>query len=179
YGSTVGLTVKNAGSLLFNPDAKDTADLYYQSTLGVRAADPSTLIDWTTGQIIPQSRFDCGIVPNTKTRLATANGGDANDYNTVVGNLRLASRPIESKDSIEYKFDLSFVDLLPQNYNNSVVRMPNPKLDQDNFLEPGSSPFLDYMETVDFIQTTQGITVDNSSNGLLSKNYVSRRTGVE
>ena len=179
YGSTVGVKVVNAGSLLFNAAAKDKADEYYRTTLGVRAADPSTLIDWTTGQILPQARFDGGTVPTVKTPSPTPNGGDANDYNTSMGNLRLVLRPIESKDSIAYKFEYDFVDLTPENYNNTVVEDPNPKLEQDHFLEPGASPFLDYMETLDFIQTTRGVTINDDSGGALARNYVSRRHSVD
>lgn len=179
YGSTEGLKVINAGSMLFNTKAKEKADEYYHTTLGVRAADPSTLLDWKTGQVVPQTRMDGGIQQTVKTPLETRNGGDYNDYNTSVGNLRLVARPIESKDSIEYKFEYSFIDLTAQNYNPESAALANAKLEQDRFLEPGCSPFLDYMETIDFIQATRGVTIDDPTNGRLSRNYVSRRHGVD
>ncbi len=178
-GDTKGIKVVNAGSLLFNDKAKEKADDYYRTTLGVRAADPSKLLDWKTGQIVPQIRIDGGTQGTAKTPSATRNGGDANDYNTSVGNLRLVARPIESKDSIEYKFEYKFIDLVAQNYNPESAALANAKLEQDRFLEPGCSPFLDYMETVDFIQATRGVTIDDPSNGALARNYVSRRHGVD
>lgn len=182
YGSTDGVTVKNAGTLLFNAEAKTKADDFYRSTLGVRAADPSTLYDWTTGQILPQARFDAGTVPTTNTPRRMPNGGDANDYNTAVGNLRLVARPIESKDSIQYKFEYSFVDLKPENYNNTVVDAPNPKLAIDPYLEPGASPFLEYMEPADFIRRTQfsnSVQEGLNTSGATPANYVSRRSSVD
>ena len=178
YGNTDGITVKNAGNLLSNPEGKATADKYYHSTLGVAAADPTTLIDWTTGQVFPQSRLNGCLIVNTKDKLPTPNGGDANDYNTGVGNLRLVSRPIESKESISFKFDYDFVDLTPENYNTTTRASPNPALERDRLLEPGASPFLEYMESKDFIQVikdaTHGITTELNVNGATPDNAVPR-----
>lgn len=182
YGSTSGLTVNNAGTLLFNQEARAKADEFYVSTLGVRAADPSTLYDWGTGQILPQARSNGGTVPAAKTASMMPNGGDANDYNTGVGNLRLVARPIESKDSIEYKFEYSFIDLTEQNYNSSVVEAPNPKLSADMYLEPGASPFLEYMEPSDFIRRTQfssSVTEGLNTSGATPATYVSRWRSVD
>lgn len=179
YASTEGIKVLNAGSLLYNDEGKEAADEYYQSVLGVRAADPSNLLDWSTGQVMPQARFKNGIANTLKTPRPTANGGDANDYNTSVGSLRLAARPIESKESIESKFSYSFVDLTPENYNGTVVADANPKLEQDRFLEPGSSPFLDYMETTDFIKACfSNKTGDVTSPSTAQAPQVDRRQGV-
>ncbi len=117
-----------------------------------------------------------------KSPIPTPNGGDANDYNTTVGNLRLVRRPIETLESIEYKFDYKFVDMTPENYNSSAkVANPNPKLAQDNFMEPGGSLFLDYMETKDFVQRTNfaaSITEVTNTSGATDANYVNRRYDV-
>ena len=179
YGSTQGMTVKNAGTLLFNAEGKVTADAYYQSTLGVRAADPSTLYDWTTGQILPQDRFDSGVVITlNKESIPTPNGGDANDFNTTVGNLRLVSRPVESRSSIEYKFKYKFVELTPENYTLPVIEDVNPSLERDRMLEPGASLFLEYMESRDFVRAVQdaakGVTTNPNVNEATPDNFVPR-----
>lgn len=182
YGDTTDVKVLNAGSILANPAAVKTADQYYRTTLGVRAADPSTLMDWTTGQILPQARINEGTSVASKSPIPTPNGGDANDYNTTVGNLRLVRRPIETLESIEYKFDYKFIDMNPQNYNASAkVANPNPKLAQDNFMEPGGSLFLDYMETKDFVQRTNfaaDVAEVTNTSGATEATYVSRRYDV-
>ena len=177
YGSTEGMVVKNAGSLLNNVEGKLSADDYYASTLGVGAADPTFLLDWSTGQVMPQARLSGVLVPSVKTPVPTSNGGDANDYNTSVGNLRLVSRPIESLDSIAFKFDYDFIDLTPENYNNSVVPISNPALESSEYLEPGASPFLEYMDSADFSKAVLGVTLTPNTGA--TSDYVSRRYGVK
>lgn len=138
-------------TLLFNDVAKATADTFYLSTLGVNAVAIDDLYDFEYGQVIPQARTNGLFVESNDTPRHAANGGDSNDYNTGVGNLRLVKRPIEGRKSIEAKFGLTFIDLNTTNYNNSSVQYQNPNLDDSEMLEPGASLFLDYQEVADFI----------------------------
>lgn len=161
YGSTEWVKMQNAGTIVNNAKAKNIADLYYAATLGVRAADPTDLMDWVTGQPVPQQRKDGGTVPGNNVRVSSPNGGDSNDFNTTVGNLRLVTRPIESMEAIKKKFSYAFIDINPINYNTSTVSVQNYRLgskdpskpDPGSYLEPGASLFLDYEETPSFIKS--------------------------
>lgn len=146
-------------TLLQNPNAKAAADSFYQGVLGVGSVAPDDLIHMTSGRSYPLSKQGGILVP------ATSGGGNAapiisahhearqgDDYYSSVGNLRLISRPIESKVSIEDKFGYKFIDINPVLYNAARVNYVNPHLASDLFLEPGASLFLDYMETQDFIK---------------------------
>lgn len=152
-------SVKSTSSVLIqNPVAKNTADRFYREVLGVGAAAPDDLIHFASGRAYPLKR-EAGILVPQQTAGAAPVGGahvkqarEDNDYYSSVGNLRLVSRPIESKDSISYKFSYNFIDLNPLMYNSSFVNYVNPKLAQNLFLEPGASLFLDYMETEEFIK---------------------------
>lgn len=144
--------------LIQNPKAKATADRFYREVLGVGAAAPDDLIHFASGQAYALERA-AGILKPIQTSGAvpvnvgkSTNFRETNDYYSTVGNLRLVSRPIESKESISYKFKYNFIDLTPIMYNSSFVNYVNPKLAQNLFLEPGASLFLDYMETEEFIK---------------------------
>jgi hypothetical protein len=153
--------VKSTASVLIqNPKAKAQADQFYREVLGVGAAAPDDLLHFSSGRayplerkagtLIPKVLPGEGMLPSIKPRQNSARIED--DYYTSVGNLRLVSRPIESKDSISNKFSYNFIDLNPLLYNDSFVNYVNPKLAQNFFLEPGASLFLDYMDTEDFIK---------------------------
>jgi hypothetical protein len=141
-------------TLLENPLAKEKADEFYYSVLGVGAADPTELYDYQIGQPRPQLRsvgdYKFQVMPEA-AELPNENGGDSNDWNTVPGNLRLVSRNIEGKESIAYKFEYNFVDLTEDNYTGNFVSYSNPIFMSTQLLEPGASMFLDYKDTLDFI----------------------------
>lgn len=145
-------------TLIQNQNAKASADQFYRSVLGVGAAAPDDLVHFETNTPYSLERaagiLRPNITPGTTPGVPVAENSakQSSDYLSVVGNLRLISRPIESKESIEYKFKYFFVDLDPKLYNDSFVNYVNPLLAQDLFLEPGASLFLDYMETKDFIK---------------------------
>lgn len=144
------------GTLINNPEAKLAADKFYQSVLGVGAADPSEMIDFANNQAIPNARNDVGtLMPSVKTRIEAPNGGDLNPWNTTMGNLLLVSRRIESKDAISSKFGYTFIDMSRENYTGTPVGYSSPKLGDNLLREPGGSLFLDYMSTVDFIKASK------------------------
>jgi hypothetical protein len=178
--------VSNVASTLWNnPKAKAKADEFYKSVLGVGAASPSDLYDFRTGQAIPQVRIGGCVSPSsTNSRISTDNGGDANPWNTSMGNLYLVSRPIEGKVSISNKFRYVFIDMTLNNYSGVTVEYAHPFLGDASLREPGASLFLDYMETEDFItnvvsgikkgyaatnQTALGEAMKNSSSGSTTK----------
>lgn len=154
---------KNVSSTLIqNPKARETADLFYKQVLGVGAAAPDDLIQFSTGSAIVVERTEVGTF-TSKYALGDANpailaaskthsGKGTADYHTSMGNLSLVRRPIETKTSIENKFSLNFIDIDRYMYSGSQVRYVNPILASNFFLEPGASMFLDYMETEDFIK---------------------------
>jgi hypothetical protein len=151
---------KTSSVLIQNPEAKAVADRFYREVLGVGAAAPDDLIHFASNRAYPVQRKAGILLP-----MALA-GNDAPpsmkpdprgykqevDYFSSVGNLRLVSRPIESKNSISEKFKYKFIDITPVMYNQSSVNYLNPKLASNFFLEPGASLFLDYMETQEFIK---------------------------
>ena len=160
-GGTDSMTVKNAGSLLNNDKGRAAADDFYRPVLGVGAADPSLLMDFEVGQVRPQKRFSGILVPSTSASTTSMNGGELNDYLTSVGNLRLAARPIETRESIESRFGYKFIDTTPENYSIQTIGVINPNLEASKFLEPGASPFLEYMDPDVFIKAVRdadGIT---------------------
>lgn len=151
-------------TLLQNPIAKDRADTFYKQVLGVGAVAPDDLIHFASGRAYPLRRLNGIFIPqvvsgsnaqpNIKRGVKLAR--ELEDYYSTVGNLRLIARPIESIDSIKTKFKYYFIDLTPELYNTSYVHYINPLLAKDLFMEPGSSLFLDYMETNEFINVVKG-----------------------
>ena len=152
YGNFDAMSVKNAGTLLNNDTGRAAAHKYYMSVLGVGAADPSDLMDFTVSQVRPVSRYSGVLLPNTKASFPTQNGGEGNDYLTTSGNLRLSARPIETRERFADRFKYKFIDRTPENYNMTSIGDINPALESSRFLEPGASPFLSYMEPGDFIK---------------------------
>ena len=150
-----------ASTLLQNPVAKQTADLFYKDTLGVGAVAPDDLIHFSSGRAYPLVRLNATLIPKTVgtdpsqppnfNHQMTTTGRESDDFYSSVGNFRLVSRQIESKDSIKTKFGVNFIDLGPTTYNSNYTNYLNPKLAQNFYLEPGASLFLDYMETSDFL----------------------------
>jgi hypothetical protein len=150
-------------TILFNDAAKATADNFYHSTLGVNSVAIDDLYDFQYGRVIPVQRSQGIIVQGSSASKPAANGGEQNDFLTSVGNLRLAMRPIEGKNSIQTKFSITFIDLNPTNYNPTSVSYQNPNLDSDYYLEPGQSMFLDYQEVNDFIANSDATSSEAST----------------
>jgi hypothetical protein len=150
-------------TILENSEAKKTADTFYRQVLGVGAVAPDDLIHFASGRsypvqrnagiLVPQILPDNSGTPNLKAHPRQAR--EKEDYYSTVGNLKLVSRPIESRDSIETKFDYTFIDLTPELYNSSFINYVNPILAKDIFIEPGASLFLDYTEIEDFIKNLE------------------------
>jgi hypothetical protein len=143
-------------TLLGNSRAVEVADQFYMSVLGVGAAYPNLIYNFTEGVPYPISRHAGRWAEGSADSLPTLNGGEGNDNLTGVGNLRLVRRQIESKASIEDKFDLKFIDMTPGNYNGAPAGYVNEILTNRTLLEPGASMFLDYEEISDFIGNAQG-----------------------
>lgn len=147
-------------TLIQNPTAKETADVFYRQVLGVGAASPDDLIHFqsgrsyplnrTAGVLVPRVISNSGGVPDIKPVSHTSRNND--DYYTSVGNLRLVARPIESMESIASKFEYNFVHLTKEMYNSSYRNYVNPLLASNLLLEPGASLFLDYMEVDEFLK---------------------------
>lgn len=164
------LTVNS--SIVFNTAAKAQADNFYLTTLGVNSVAIDDLYDFDMGRVVPVRRIPgTGLITeSTPTSQPSANGGEKNDFLTTVGNLRLAMRPIEGKQSIQAKFGLQFIDLTSANYNPTSMLYQNPQLDSASLLEPGASLFLDYQEVADFISNSDAtaavaVTTTSASTG--------------
>lgn len=165
-GSTDSMVVKNAGSLLNNDKGREAADNFYRPVLGVGAADPSWLMDFEVGQLRPQERLNGGLIPSTNASVKTYNEGEGNDYLTSVGNLRLSARPIETREKIAERFGYKFIDTTPENYSLQTIGAINPSLESSKFLEPGASPFLEYMDPDVFIKAVREADGISSSTNL-------------
>lgn len=141
-------------TIINNPKALEAADKFYRSVLGVGAADPTLMYDFQRGGAKPVARLNgTWIQGSTASDHSPRNGGEGNPNLTGVGNLRLVSRPIEGKKSIESKFGIKFINLTPQNYSQESVMYQNPNLAKRGLLEPGASLFLDYEEVPKILQT--------------------------
>jgi hypothetical protein len=162
YGDTSGATAVR-DVLINNPTAKAAADTFYQSVLGVGSADPSIMFDFTNGQPTPVGRYGATFGQGSTTPLPVA-GGDANDYNTSVGNLRLVARNIEGRQALQDKFGIGFIDLTPAVYSPVGTPYQNPILSENFLLEPGASMFIDYEEIDDFMQNSKSQNSSNTSS---------------
>lgn len=172
YDSNAGDVTSTQQTIINNPRAKQVADQFYQQVLGVGAANPSDIYDFTNGTVKAVSRSK-GIwsTPNNQSTSAgsptTASGGLSNDNLTTVGSLRLISRQIECKDSIADKFKIKFIDLTPTNYTGQPNVYQNQVLTNSQLLEPGASMFLDYQDVSDFLNNVppnadSGIVVERN-----------------
>lgn len=147
YDSNTGDIISIQQGIINNPRAKEAADNFYRSVLGVGAADPSLIYNFTAGRAAPLSRQDGNWSEGSGyADHSPANGGEGNPNLTGIGNLRLVARQIEGKKSIEAKFGLKFIDYNPQNYNPSSVVYESKTATDGNLIEPGASLFLNYGE---------------------------------
>lgn len=155
YDSNKGSVQDVSQTLINNPRAKAVADEFYRGVFGVGAAGPDDIFDYQEGLPFPISRQG-GKWYQGSSSHSSENGFESNDYLTGAGNLRLVSRPIETKASIETKFGLKFINLTTENYNPTFIYYRNPLVANSRLLEPGASPFLDYEEIETFLPLTAG-----------------------
>lgn len=147
YDSNSGDVVSIQQGILNNPRAKEVADKFYRSVLGVGAADPGLIYNFETGRASPIARRNGNWVPGSGYHDSSPkNGGEGNPNLTGVGNTRLVSRQVEGKKGIEAKFGIKFIDLTPQNYNSTSIVYQNQVAVTNAMLEPGASMFLNYGE---------------------------------
>lgn len=154
YDSNTGDVNLVVQGLINNPRAKAVADQFYQSTLGVGCCDPSMIYDFNSGNVQPVKRSAGVWAAGSTGSSPTKNGGEGNDNLTAVGNLRLVSRPIEGRNAIQDKFYIKFIDLSPGNYSGTPAVYQNQTLTNKTLLEPGASPFLDYVDIPTLINTS-------------------------
>jgi hypothetical protein len=156
YDTNTGDVLNVQQGLISNPRAKAVADSFYRSVLGVGAADPGQIYDFESGGLLAVIRNNGVWAQSTSERRPTDNGGEGNDNLTGVGGLRLVSRPVEGKLSIEKKFNIKFIDLVPQNYTETHLTYQNSVVTNSKLLEPGASMFLDYEDIQTFIKDVKG-----------------------
>lgn len=125
-------------SIVNNAQGREDATKFYQPTLGVGAAPPEFLYDFSTGSPLPFDR-DHGVPRN----------GVTDKYLSGEGNLHLVYRPIESKEDLEARMGIKFIDMVPGNYNPEVFSYQDPILDDSKLMEPGQSMFLNYADKIE------------------------------
>lgn len=133
-----GKTIYKA-TIVNNTVARDTASEFYISTLGVGAAAPEFLYDFSTGTPYPHTRLN-----GTPTTLSE---GSTMAHVSGEGNLGLVFRPVETKAQYEERFGIKFIDMSPDNYSPIVYSYQEPILDEAELLEPGQSMFLNYADS--------------------------------
>lgn len=147
-------TGTEAGALDFgnedplDPSARGIADRFYITTLATGAVAPMDIYNFDTGEVKAVRRKDWGLGPGKEGSVRGENGGEKNPNLSGIGNLDLVHRNIESRDSIEERWGIKFIDLSPGNYNTNVIKINNAKLADKDKLEPGQSIFLDYSDEI-------------------------------
>jgi hypothetical protein len=130
-----GLT-EYANSIVNNEEARKIAEEdFYFPTLGVGSLAPDELYNFEKGTLRP--------ISITVDTLSGKNR-ELNPMLTTQGNLALVARPIESRGDIEKRFDLTFIDMEENNYNQNIIRYADTMLAESRQLEPGQSQFLTY-----------------------------------
>ncbi len=125
-------------SIVNNTTARDSANDFYKSTLGVGAAAPEFLYDFSTGTPYPFTR-----VNGAPTTLSE---GSTTAQVSGEGNLSLVFRPVETKAQYADRYGVKFIDMSPENYGPVVFSYQEPILDEARLMEPGESLFLDYSD---------------------------------
>ena len=152
YDLNTGDVTAVYATLVNNPRAKAVADKFYYSVFGVGAVSPSDLVDLNTGVVLAQARKGGMLVNGSGNSIKTQTGGEGNDNLTGIGNMRLVSRLIESKQNLKDKYSMKFIDLTHENYTPSSSAYMDPALSQNaTLLEPGASMFLSYPDIDTFI----------------------------
>lgn len=125
-------------SIVNNTLAREKANDFYKATLGVGAAAPEFLHDFSTGSPYMFSRINGA--------ATTQAPGTEEVHVSAEGNLLLAFRPIETKADHAARFNLKFIDMVPENYDPVTFAYQEPILDEAKLMEPGQSMFLDYSD---------------------------------
>ncbi len=125
-------------TIVNNTIARETASEFYRSTLGVGAAAPEFLYDFSTGTPYPYTRSEGA--PTTLSEGSTIR------HVSGEGNLGLAFRPVETKAQYAERFGIKFIDMSPDNYDPVVFSYEEPILEESKLMEPGESMFLDYAD---------------------------------
>lgn len=144
YGQTIsGQTgelrfEKYTSSIVNNPNAAAVAEKdFYYPTLGVGSLAPDELYDFNKGTIKPIQ---------LKSSIRHGEQREENPMLSAQGNLLLVRRPIETREKVQGRFGISFIDMEQNNYNPNVIKYTDEVLDDSRLLEPGQSQFLDYTE---------------------------------
>jgi hypothetical protein len=132
-----GKTIYKTG-IVNNTTARESASTFYLSTLGVGAAAPEFLYDFSTGRPYPFNRLNA--TPTTSTSSSDI------PHVSGEGNLSLVYRPIETQAQYSDRFGIKFIDMSPENYDPVVFSYHEPLLDEAKLMEPGQSMFLDYAD---------------------------------
>lgn len=139
-------------SIVDNPSALEAANQFYAGVLGVGAAAPEALHDFSTGRPKPiysetaegpfvyhPNGFESKLNPQTHMEL--------NPNLTVQGSLNLARREIETLSDYEEAFGIEFIDVDYGEYPNTYIDESVGIADTTKGkLEPGRSPLLDYVD---------------------------------
>lgn len=137
---TLGLAINPT---LVNNDANALrlANDFYLPTLGVNAVAPETIFNFNTG-ITNSVKISKGIL--------VIDGKQLSDHSFEEDLLLLCKRPIESKIDFASRFDLTYIDMVPQNYTSTGLKYGDPALNTGNTtkFEIGQSQFLDYSQAV-------------------------------
>lgn len=144
------LGFENGFSLYNNRSAYEKACQFYAYTLGVGAADPTLLENYSLGVPVPVTR-ERGV-----WKAGTASDTGNSLYESVLGNLILTARNIKSLPEVEAEYcptDETFIDIEMWNEGSPTASM-QPKygwmedtkvistMKKDRYLE--ASPYLDY-----------------------------------
>lgn len=127
-------------------DTRAIADDFYRYTLGVPAAFPDQLVDFSNMVVNPVSwdPTDTEWVRGSTISRRGSNGGEMNPMLSVEGNLSLTQRPIESRMDVETRFDVTFIEMSPSNYGSIVTEYVPSSLTDSTKFEIGVSPWLEY-----------------------------------
>lgn len=149
---------KNPTLVGSDAEAQETANSFYHPTIGVGAAIPEKIYDFSTGLTKPIDMDTTGLWKEGSSESRTgANGGELNRALSYQGNMELVSRPIENRKLYEERFGIKFIDLSPENYSPNAIRYSPPVAKASDQLEIGASQFLRYTTKYgESINTTSG-----------------------
>lgn len=152
---TLGLATNP--TIINNPRGKVQAINFYNQVLGqyVNAVAPDDIYDFATGLPAPLKRDSSLLVTpgGSATSVTGPNGGEGNPNLSLQGNLSLVFREIESMEQIQTREGITFIPMIPANYNSAVFQYnsqapiktnPDGSAYQGSKLELGQSPFLTY-----------------------------------
>jgi hypothetical protein len=127
-----------------NPSASELANRFYKTTVGVGAAKPLEIYNFNTGLVKAVKREGEALLPGSEASQKTANQGEINPNLSGIGNLSLVYRNIESKEKVQERWGVNFIDLKPGLYNRNAVKINSKVLADRDKLEMGQSIWLDY-----------------------------------